>query len=70
MDDSRGLIWFYAHQLYYLPIGSWLGEPFFRPDSEVWFFVKPLGRILTPMIYLAILYGLIVASRRRVVKAA
>ncbi|MCQ8106419.1 hypothetical protein NP590_20135 [Methylomonas sp. SURF-2] len=56
-DPNRGLIWFYLQQLYYWPLGSWLKEPFFQPDSEVGFFVKPLGRIATASIYLLILFG-------------
>lgn len=57
IDTDRGLIWFYLQQLYYWPIGSWLKEPFFRPDSEIGFFVKPLGRIITACIYLLIFLG-------------
>lgn len=59
--DSLG--WFSLHQLYYLPLGSWVGEPFFRPDSEVMFFVLPPGRVLTALFYLAIV-GVIMLIRR------
>lgn len=54
VDSDRGLIWFLFHQLYYLPLGSWLGEPFFKPDSEVVFWVKIPGRILMPLIYIGL----------------
>ena len=59
LDDSRGMIWFLLHQIYYLPIGSWLGEPFFMPDSEVSFWVLMPGRILMPIIYLVVYFGLL-----------
>ena len=55
-DPNRGLIWFYLQQLYYWPLGSWLKEPFFQHDSEVGFFVKPFGRVVTMGVYLFILF--------------
>ena len=58
VDDTRGLIWFGIHQLYYLPLGAWIKEPLFNPDSEVGFFVMPLGQILTPIVYLLLFYGI------------
>jgi hypothetical protein len=45
---------FLAHQLYYLPLGSWMGLPFFEPDAEVMFSVKPAGRWATATFYLAL----------------
>ncbi|WP_315385655.1 hypothetical protein [uncultured Stenotrophomonas sp.] len=45
---------FLAHQLYYLPLGSWVGLPYFEPDSEVMFWVNPAGRFLTAESYLAL----------------
>ena len=41
---------FILHQAYYLPLGTWMGEPFFTPDSEVMFFVMPAGRLLTALV--------------------
>jgi hypothetical protein len=55
-SPNSGLLWFYLQQLYYWPLGSWLKEPFFQPDSEAGFFVKPLGRVATTGIYLFILF--------------
>jgi hypothetical protein len=46
-----GLIWFFLHQLYYAPFGTWIHEPFFDPDSEVGFWVQPMGRILAAVAY-------------------
>ncbi|WP_315388755.1 hypothetical protein [uncultured Stenotrophomonas sp.] len=45
---------FWAHQLYYLPLGSWMGRPFFEPDSEVMFWAKPAGRWATGILYLSV----------------
>ncbi len=53
LDRPRGLLWFYLHQLYYTPV-AWVGNPFFVPDSEVGFWVQPLGRMLTTVLYLAL----------------
>lgn len=55
IDSSRGLIWFFMHQLYYVPLGSWVGKPFFTPDSEVYYFVNWPGRILTAVFYVVVL---------------
>lgn len=52
-----GLIWFFLHQLYYAPLGTWIREPFFVADSEVGFWVQPIGRVLTAMFYAAVLFG-------------
>lgn len=57
------VVWFVLHQLYYLPLGCWIGKPFFMPDSEVMFFVLPAGRVLTALFYIAI-GGMIFLVRR------
>jgi hypothetical protein len=57
-DEMRGLVWFLLHQAYYAPL-SWLGEPFFRADSEVSFWVLPAGRVLAAAVY----PGLLIAVR-------
>ena len=54
LDGNRGLVWFFIHQMYYLPL-SWIGEPFFQLDSEVSFFVSYLGRIFTAVCYLLLI---------------
>jgi len=54
IDGERGLIWLLIHQMYYLPL-SWIGEPFFKFDSEVSFFVSYLGRIFTAVFYLLLI---------------
>lgn len=59
------VVWFTLHQLYYLPLGSWMREPFFRPDSEVMFFVLPAGRLLTVLLYLAVAVALTLSRRAR-----
>ncbi len=43
-----------AHQVYYLPLGSWLGPPFFVPDGDLGFWVKPAGRWVTATFYLGV----------------
>lgn len=63
-DSGRGLIWFFLHQLYYAPFGTWLHEPFFAPDSEVGFWVQPLGRILSAAAYAFLLCGARVIAQR------
>jgi hypothetical protein len=45
------LILFALHQLYYAPLGSWIGLPFFRPDSEIVFEVLWPGRLLAIATY-------------------
>lgn len=50
VDRQTGLIWLFLHQIYYAPL-SWLGQPFFRKDSDVGFWVLPLGRLLTGVVY-------------------
>jgi hypothetical protein len=50
LTPDIGLIWFFAHQLYYLPLSE-IGEPFFIPDSEVGFWVQWPGRLLAMIVY-------------------
>ena len=57
-DEKRGLIWFILHQIYYLPLGSWMGEPFFFPDSEMMFKVSMIGRVTTGLIYIVMIFFL------------
>ncbi|WP_445367425.1 hypothetical protein ACH5Y9_20715 [Methylomonas sp. BW4-1] len=53
LDQARGLLWFYLHQLYYVPV-AWIGPPLVVPDSEVGFWVQPSGRMLAAVLYLAL----------------
>jgi hypothetical protein len=62
--EMHALAWFLPHQLYYLPL-SWLGEPFFRPDSEVSFWVTLSGRVLAAVVYSGLLIGIRWLWRRR-----
>jgi hypothetical protein len=50
IEQNSSLIWLLAHQLHYSPI-SWIGPPFFQPDSDMGFSVTPLGRGLTCFVY-------------------
>lgn len=50
-EGHYGLFWFIFHQLYYAPLGTWLTEPFFKPDSEIYFHVLPAGRALMAVTY-------------------
>jgi len=52
---NLGLIGLFFDGLYYLPLGSWMQEPFFKPDSELGFIVLWPGRFLTGIIYTFIL---------------
>ena len=58
IDDETGLIWLFLHQLYYAPFGTWLRQLFFVPDSDVGFWVQPIGRVLTAASYALVLFGL------------
>jgi len=49
-DTHRFMIWLLPHHIYYLPL-SWLGEPFFKPSTDVSFWVTKSGRILTIAVY-------------------
>lgn len=55
-DNERGLIWFVIYQLYYLPFGSWMSEPFFKPDSEIFYVVLFPGKLVAPIVYISLLY--------------
>ena len=50
-----GVFFFLAHQLYYFPLASWIGEPFFVHEPEVIFRVTIFGRLLTAIIYTGII---------------
>ena len=50
-DRDRGMLWLLLYQLYYLPLGSWMGQPFFVPDSELSYVVRVPGVILTVVVY-------------------
>ena len=56
-DTERGLLWLLLHQLYYAPFGTWIAEPFFTPDSDVGYWVRPLGRALAAAFYAAAFLG-------------
>jgi len=61
--QGLNLIFFALHQLYYAPLGSWLGLPFFQPDSELVFVVLWPGRILAAWAYAAVWIGIIRSFR-------
>lgn len=56
--DSIGLAPYLVYQLYYLPLGAWLGRPFFNHDSELGIVVLPLGAITTAIFYVLVVVGL------------
>lgn len=41
-EHSIGLLWLFAFQIYYVPYGTWMPQPFFEPDPELSF------RVLLP----------------------
>lgn len=65
-----GLISFLFYQLYHAPLGLWMTEPFFRPDSEIVFAVLPAGQILIAVFYLCVfgLLGVAIKARRRTIE--
>ncbi len=48
-------MWLLPHQFYYLPL-SWLGEPFFKPNSDISFEVMKSGRAMTIIVYSVVWY--------------
>lgn len=56
LDTKRGLLWFFLKQIYYWPLGSWINEPFFQPDNEIGFFIKPLGCLVTAGFYVLLIF--------------
>lgn len=48
---NRDFTFILIHQVYYLPMGSWMAEPFFKADDHLLFWPLPLGRIITPIVY-------------------
>lgn len=43
INPSLGLLWFALHQMYYFPLASWIGPPFFQLAPEIVFKVFGLG---------------------------
>ena len=68
LDNNRAMIWFLFHQLYHLPFGSWLGEPFYKPDSDVSYWVQIPWRFLAPVVYVTIYFFLIRLKNSLLVK--
>jgi hypothetical protein len=64
IDPLVPLLWFFVHQIYYMPF-SILGAPFFRSDSEVGFWVLPLGRLLAGVCYALIVITIFTIVRQR-----
>ncbi|WP_426788534.1 hypothetical protein [Xanthomonas campestris] len=58
-----GLVWLALHQLYYLPLASWLGSPFFASDNDLSFNALPAGRALTVFFYLLVAALIIIFQR-------
>jgi hypothetical protein len=50
-------LWLLLYQFYYLPFGSWMGPPFFVPDSELSFIVRLPGAILAAVCYVLAYVG-------------
>jgi hypothetical protein len=46
-----GMLWLLFYQIYYLPLGTWITQPFFVPDSDISFQVRLPGVILTAIVY-------------------
>ena len=52
VNSTLGMVWVLLMYFYYLPFGSWLREPFFRPDSDLSFAVLFPGALLTAFVYI------------------
>jgi hypothetical protein len=65
LDHDRGALWLLLFQMYYLPFGSWISQPFFVPDSELSYIVRVPGAILASMIYTAAYLGGLLLRRKK-----
>jgi hypothetical protein len=65
LDRDRGMLWLLLFQMYYLPCGSWIGQPFFVPDSELSYVVRVPGAILTSVVYAAAYLGVLQLLRMK-----
>jgi hypothetical protein len=63
LDRDRGMLWLLLFQMYYLPFGSWISQPFFVPDSELSFLVRVPGAILTSVVYTGAYLGVLQLRR-------
>jgi len=59
-----GMIWLLVHQIYYLPL-SWLGVPFFIPDSDMSFVVSPVGRLFVAVFYVLVFIAIFKILKKR-----
>jgi len=53
------MLWLLLYQIYYLPLGTWISEPFFVPDSDISFQVRLPGAILAAIVYSLVYIGAI-----------
>jgi hypothetical protein len=65
LDRDRGMLWLLLSQMYYLPLGSWIGQPFFAPDSELSYVVRAPGVILASLVYAAMYWGVLQLLRMK-----
>jgi hypothetical protein len=56
---SLGMLWLLLYQIYYLPLGTWISQPFFVPDSDISFQVRLPGAILAAIVYSLVYIGAI-----------
>ncbi len=56
---SLGMLWLLLYQIYYLPLGTWMSQPFFVPDSDISFQVRLPGVILAAIVYSVVYIGAI-----------
>lgn len=50
-----GAVPYLAYQLYYAPLGLWLGEPLFGHDSELGILVHAIGAVATALFYVIVI---------------
>jgi hypothetical protein len=65
LDRDRGMLWLLLFQMYYLPLGSWISQPFFVPDSELSYVVRVPGAILTSVVYTGAYLGVLQLRRMK-----
>jgi hypothetical protein len=65
LDRDRGMLWLLLFQMYYLPLGSWISQPFFVPDSELSYLVRVPGAILTSVVYTGAYLGVLQVRRMK-----
>lgn len=68
INPSLGLLWFALHQMYYFPLASWIGPPFFQLAPEIVFKVFWPGRLIAAAAYCGFLSCLLLMRTKHLRK--